>query len=390
MSEWWTHPEGGARPDPWWATPLPVAPDPGPARGPDGRPAARRRPRWRTVLVVGLLAGLVGGVLGALLVEDRRDDDAVLGTVQIGAEPASIERAPGSVADIARQLLPSVVSVELADGTGSGFVISDAGYVLTNHHVIAAAGSEGRIEVSFGDGERVGAEVVGSSPSYDLAVLRVDREGLPAVVLGSSATVAVGDPVVAIGSPLGLAGTVTSGIVSATDRAVSAGGQGEASFINALQTDAAINPGNSGGPLVDSAGQVVGVNSAIATAMGVPQSGNIGLGFAIPIDQARRTAEQIIATGRAQYPVIGARLAMTTGEGAQIAPDDGIVAGGPAERAGLRAGDVVVAIDGRLVESAEELIVAIRARQPGDSVELMIRRGGREQTVGVELDAQVG
>jgi putative serine protease PepD len=201
--------------------------------------------------------------------------------------------------------------------------------------------------------------------------------------------VAVGDPVVAVGSPLGLDGTVTSGIVSAVNRPVSAGGQGEASFMNAVQTDAAINPGNSGGPLLDAAGRAIGVNSSIATLGSLGgQGGSIGLGFAIPIDQAKRTAEQIIRDGEATYPIIGASLdVQDPRRGATIGA---LVADGPADQAGMREGDVVVAIDADPVRTAEELIVAIRSRQPGDTVELTFVRGGQKSSVTVTLDSAVG
>jgi putative serine protease PepD len=289
-------------------------------------------------------------------------------------------------------VLASVVSVGAGDGTGSGFVISDDGYIVTNHHVVRDADT---IELAFSDGSREEAEIVGSSASYDLAVLRVDRDDLTPVVLGNSANVAVGDPVLAIGSPLGLEGTVTSGIVSALDRPVTAGGQGEQAFINALQTDAAINPGNSGGPLVDVEGRVIGVNSAIATLGFSGASGSIGLGFAIPIDQARRTAEQIIATGVAQYPVMGVRLDPSYDEpGARIAADTdespGVVRNGPAERAGMRPGDVIVAIDGHPVSTPDELVVLLRTRQPGDEVTLRYVRDGVEAEVSLTLDSETG
>jgi putative serine protease PepD len=203
------------------------------------------------------------------------------------------------------------------------------------------------------------------------------------VTLGSSGGLQVGDTAIAIGSPLGLTGTVTSGIVSALNRPVTAGGQGEGSYINAIQTDAAINPGNSGGPLVNGLGQVIGVNSAIATLGIGGTSGSIGLGFAIPIDTAKRIAEEIIATGTSSTPVIGVRLDMNyTGSGARI---EGVNPGGPAEAAGVREGDVVTKVDGRVVEDATALIVAIRAKAPGDALTLTIDRDGEEQDLTVTL-----
>jgi putative serine protease PepD len=204
--------------------------------------------------------------------------------------------------------------------------------------------------------------------------------------------VAVGDSVIAIGSPLGLSGTVTLGIISAKNRAVTAGERGsENSFINALQTDAAINPGNSGGPLVDSTGSVIGVNSAIAT-LGTSfgsQSGSIGLGFAIPINQARKTADQLIKNGKATYPVLGVSIDMNfDGDGALISTlDNSVLPGGPAAKAGLKAGDVIIKFDERTITSAEELIVAIRAKSVGDKVELTYTRNGVSATATVVLNA---
>jgi putative serine protease PepD len=305
-------------------------------------------------------------------------------------EAQAPSRAPESVAGIADAALPSVVAIATDTGTGSGFIVSDDGYVVTNNHVIAdAAASGGDVVVTLHDGREEPAVIVGRSPAYDLAVLDLDLTGLPALPLGSSSDVTVGDPVVAVGSPLGLDGTVTSGIVSAVNRPVTAGGQGEASYMNAVQTDAAINPGNSGGPLLDAAGRAIGVNSSIATlgAFG-GQSGSIGLGFAIPIDQAKRTAEQIIREGEASYPIIGASLDVQSQQrGATIGA---LVANGPAEQAGLAEGDVVVAIDADSVRTAEELIVAIRSRQPGDTVELTYLRDGQKGSVTVTLDSAVG
>jgi putative serine protease PepD len=290
--------------------------------------------------------------------------------------------------------MASVVSVEAGSASGSGFVISDSGHILTNNHVIAEA--PGSVELVFGDGLRQVAEVVGTSPTYDLAVLLVDRDDLVPVVLGDSSDLAVGDPVLAIGSPLGLEGTVTSGILSAVNRPVTAGGQDETAFINALQTDAAINPGNSGGPLVDGSGRVVGVTSAIATLSLSPTAGSIGLGFAIPINQARLTAEQIIEHGEAVYPVMGVRLDPAFGgPGARVAADGedgpGLTPGGPAESAGITPGDVILELNGRMVRTAEELVVVLRAHQPGDAVTLRVRTGeGTEREIELILDSAVG
>jgi len=253
------------------------------------------------------------------------------------------------------------------------------------------------ITVTFVDGSEQDATIVGRTSDYDLAVLKVDVEGLTPLLLGDSDAVVVGDPVVAVGAPLGLAGTVTTGIVSALNRPVSAGeatDSDDQAFINAIQTDAAINPGNSGGPLVNGAGEVIGINSAIAQPPGSLSTvgGSIGLGFAIPSNQVRRTAGQLIETGSATYPIIGVLLDQRySGEGVQVSSDvqDGrqpVTADGPAERAGIHPGDVILAIDGRPVTDPDELIVAIRARTPGDTIVLHVRSGSSERDVRVKLD----
>ncbi|HEX2497796.1 MAG TPA: trypsin-like peptidase domain-containing protein, partial [Actinomycetes bacterium] len=279
-----------------------------------------------TAAVAALVVGGAAGGLAGYYVADRQNDQVHDSSVSLDAPPArGLERAPDSIAGIADAVLPSVVKIEVSgigrEGTGSGFVIRDDGYILTNNHVVAAADDGGLLQVRFGEARPVDASIVGRDPRTDLAVIKVmEGAGLTAATLGNSDGVVVGDPVVAIGSPLGLAGTVTSGIVSAKNRTVIAGGaeSEESSFISAIQTDAAINPGNSGGPLVDSRGQVIGVNSAIATlgeGIGGEQPGSIGLGFAIPINDARRIAEQLIADGTADHAVIGVALDMRFEDG---------------------------------------------------------------------------
>lgn len=379
--------------------------DAGPLAGLDsfGRPIRQRRRRGRVVpvwalaltVVASLLAGGVGGVLGAEWLDHRRPDDAALPLAPVDA---GTDAELTGVAAIAEAVLPSVVAVEVrtaaGGGTGSGFVLRADGYLLTNDHVVAEAADGGEIVAVFADGSEEPAELVGHTSEYDLAVLKVEREGLTPLVLGNSDAVVVGEPVVAIGAPLGLASTVTTGIVSALNRPVTAGDPQAPAFINAIQTDAAINPGNSGGPLVNARGEVIGINSAIAQAPGTSQltTGNIGLGFAIPSEQARRTAEQLIETGRATYPVIGAMLDVRyVGEGVQVAEEaqEGtppLTPDGPADRAGIEPGDIILAIDGRPVTAADELIVAIRARAPGDAVVLTVRDGDDEREVRVVLD----
>ena len=368
-----------------------------------GRPLVERpgqqRPRTGTLLagalVVALVAGAAGGGIGAFLANRQdtsvTDPGASLGAVTTG----SLSRPPESVAGIAQRVLPTVVSIQVQSGssgdTGSGFVLRADGYILTNNHVVAAAATTGQIDVQFNDGSTSPAKIVGRSPSYDLAVLKVSRTGLPVAVLGNSDSVVVGDQSIAIGSPLGLAGTVTSGIISAKNRPVSTGeGDGtDRSYLSAIQTDAAINPGNSGGPLVDGQGRVIGINSAIATlSAGTGQSGSIGVGFSIPINQARRVAEQIIRTGFATYPIIGAGLDQTyTGQGVRVRE---VAAGGPAANAGLKPGDVILSADGITLSRPEELIVAIRTKQPGDVIRLHYLRGGKPGDVSIVLGSTKG
>jgi putative serine protease PepD len=350
-------------------------------------------------LAIAMVAALFGGMAGAFLMSRADGGDVSLPPAPVG----SSVRASGSIADIASRILPSVVTIKVEGpagaGTGSGFVMRQDGYILTNNHVVDAAGAKGKITVLFSDGRSSDATVIGHDESYDLAVVRVDRRNLPVLVLGASQAVRVGDPVIAVGAPLGLDSTVTSGIVSALNRPVTAGGAGasSASFINAIQTDAAINPGNSGGPLLDMAGRVIGVNSAIARVASSDtldgQSGNIGVGFAIPSDQVRKTAEQLIASGKATHPVIGVLIDTTyEGEGVRIAsaPQNGsapITKGGPADKAGLRPGEVIIKFDGRPVTGPDEFVVAVRAKSVGDTVELTVRRGSTERTVRMTLQA---
>jgi putative serine protease PepD len=291
------------------------------------------------------------------------------------------------------------VSTASESGTGSGFVLDAAhGYILTNNHVVTAEGSTtaSSILVVFQDGTQVPGKVVGRDASYDLAVVKVNARGLHQLTLGDSDAVQVGDPVVAIGAPLGLDGTVTTGIVSALNRPVAAGAGNSPAFINAIQTDAAINPGNSGGPLVDAAGHVIAVNSAIARAPSSTSStaGSVGLGFAIPSNQARRTAQELIRTGKAEHPVIGAALDRTyPGPGVRVSAQPGtngapaVTKGGPADQAGIKAGDIITTINGRPVSQPDQLIVAIRAQTPGATVTLTVLRGKSQRQVHVRLSA---
>jgi putative serine protease PepD len=358
---------------------------------------------WPVVSVLALVIGVLGGVLGGAAYENLHHHSTE-GQVSGGlADSGTESRAPlpsrnHSVASVAQRLLPSTVQV-LAEyqgkkdgATGSGFVLDRSGHYITNNHVVSdAAEHDGPIEIIDQNGDEYAAKVVGRSPTYDLAVLYVKGgPSLPPASLGSAQVLRVGDQVVAFGSPLGLSSTVTSGIVSALNRPVTTSDTGSSSYINAVQTDAAINPGNSGGPLVDLTGRVVGVNSAIATTGGsTGPSGSIGVGFAIPIDQVKITADQILRTGEARYPVIGATV--DTSESSEVgAKILKVNSGGPAERGGLRKGDLVTYVAGEKVPDGIALIVAIRAHQPGDTVPFTVRRGSSEMRLAITLGSQVG
>ncbi len=337
-----------------------------------------------TSLIVGGVAGLGGYLIGTGIDQGSTNQSIELPVAQV--TDAAIE---AEISAIAEAVLPSVVSIliEAGDqsGSGSGFVVQSNGYILTNNHVAAPAANGGELTVIFDNGDKAKATIVGRNTSYDLAVLKVDKTGLPTAVLGDSSQVKVGELAIAIGAPLGLNGTVTAGIVSSLDRPVTAGGSSELAFINAIQTDAAINPGNSGGPLLDGAGRVIGINSAIATLAGSPnaETGSIGLGFAIPINTAKRIAEEIIATGDSNTPIIGVVLNTAyTGEGAEVGE---LTADGPAQAAGIKAGDVITALNGRQVADSTELVVSIRSYDPGDTVDVTFTRNGQTRTVSLTL-----
>ena len=348
--------------------------------------------RWAGLAALALVAALLGGGV-ALAGNNLLHGGSSLGSAVPAPGPGSTARPEGSIAKIAADALPSVVTIRIktaqgASGTGSGFVIDQQGHVLTNNHVAAAAGSTGTISVELNNGNSLPATTVGRDASYDLAVLKVDATDIPPLEFGASKDVVVGDGVIAVGAPLGLDATVTSGIVSALDRPVAAGDASDQSYINAIQTDAAINPGNSGGPLLDMNGRVIGVNSAIARIPGSTSDsgGNIGVGFAIPSDQAAKTAQQLITTGKADHPALGVRVDPTfTGDGARLA-SGGVQPGSPAAQAGLQDGDVIVEFEGKRVPDADSLIVAVRSRSVGDTVRMKVQRGG--QTVDISLTLQ--
>ncbi|MEF2527052.1 MULTISPECIES: trypsin-like peptidase domain-containing protein [Streptomyces] len=385
--------------DPWQAGAFSVPDQGAAARG----TVVRLRHAVALGLGIALLAGGIGGWLGVLA---ERRSSTRLELPQAAAE--SNDRAPGSVAGIAATALPGVVTLHVrgsgggsgGGGTGTGFVLDGQGHILTNHHVVAGAKD---VTVTFSTGESTTASVVGRDSGYDLAVVRVTGvRGLKPLALGNSDGVRVGDPVVAIGAPFDLSNTVTAGIISATGRPITAGGDkdgSDISYVDALQTDAPINPGNSGGPLLDAQGRVIGINSAIRGAEKTGsdrQSGSIGLGFAIPVNQGKRVAEELIRTGRATHPVIGVTLDMQyTGAGARVgAQGEGgrpaVTPGGPAARAGVRPGDVITEVDGVRVYGGDELIVKVRARRPGDPLRLTLLRDGREQTVRLVLGSAEG
>ncbi|MER5746078.1 trypsin-like peptidase domain-containing protein [Streptomyces sp. NPDC002225] len=392
--------------DPWGAPGQPLT-NPGP---PSGAGAGRKKSRGGSLLVGGLLLALVaGGIGGGIGAYIERNG----GLTRVELPQASRDtggRAPDSVAGIAASALPSVVTLHVSgsteSGTGTGFVLDSSGHILTNNHVVAPAGRGGRITVTFSGGETARGEVVGKDSGYDLAVVKVSGvSGLKPLPLGNSDNVRVGDPVVAIGAPFDLSNTVTSGIISAKDRPITAGGEkgdgSDISYVDALQTDAPINPGNSGGPLVDAAAHVIGINSAIRAADSSAseeggQAGSIGLGFAIPINQGKRVAEELINTGKATHPVIGVTLDMKyAGDGARVGAKGAggtpaVTPGGPGAKAGIRPGDVITEVGGRRVHSGEELIVKIRAHRPGDRLELKLTRGGKDLSISLTLGSASG
>jgi S1-C subfamily serine protease len=291
-----------------------------------------------------------------------------------------------------QRVMPSVVSLDVTSAnsgaTGSGVVIDQGGYIITNNHVVTAAGGSPDIKVYFSDGSTAAAQVVGTDPLTDLAVVKVDKTDLTVVSLGDVNTLSVGDPVVAIGSPLGLRETVTSGIVSALNRAVRVGGENGNPdvVVSALQTDAAINPGNSGGALVDSAGALVGITSSIATLSSSSASGSIGLGFAIPVDTARDVAQQLISSGKAVHATMGLSMRDVTDgaqDGAYVAQ---VIPRGPAARAGITEGDVITSIDGAAMTGADDVTLAVNAHKPGDTLSVTYIRAAASTTVKVTLD----
>ena len=299
-----------------------------------------------------------------------------------------------SIKDIAAKVLPSVVSISVTtptgSGTGSGSVIqsdSTKSYIITNNHVITDAVSSGTVKVELKSGEKVTATIRGRDIAYDLAVLQISKGNLPVMEIGDSSKVVIGDLSIAVGSPLGLSGTVTSGIISALNRPVTTGNSSSTeSYIDAIQTDAAVNPGNSGGPLVNGQGQMVGVNSAIASLAdsASSQAGSIGLGFSIPVNQAMRVAREIIETGKSTRPLMGVNIDPTfTGVGGKIIA---LTTGGAADKAGIPVNSVIRGIDGFVINSDVEAIVRIRSYAPNSTVSVLVDLpSGGQQTFSVKL-----
>ncbi|MEU7014274.1 trypsin-like peptidase domain-containing protein [Streptomyces sp. NPDC046385] len=394
-----------------WPPAPPVTPSWGaPAQPVPEAPRRRAGGLVAAVLVAALVAGGVGGGIGYWAASQRDDDPTASTTVSSGDSPASFKRDPGTVAAVAAKALPSVVTIQAKSGgtdgeggTGTGFVYDKEGHIVTNNHVVASAAEGGTLSVTFSNGKTYDAEVVGRAEGYDVAVIKLKNapSNLTPLALGDSDRVAVGDSTIAIGAPFGLSNTVTTGIISAKNRPVASGdgASGKNSYMSALQTDASINPGNSGGPLLDASGAVIGINSAIQSAgsgYGQSQAGSIGLGFAIPVNQAKNVAEQLIKTGKPVYPVIGATVNMQDkGEGATIAPQGSggtpsVTPNGPAAKAGLKAGDVITAFGDHPIDSGPALISEIWTHKPGDTVKITYERGGKTATATVTLGERTG
>ncbi|MFD9866292.1 S1C family serine protease [Streptomyces niveus] len=411
----------GSAPDAGWPPPPPPPAQPSYGGGGGGwgePPASGHRPARKrpggliaAVLAAALVAGVVGGGIG-YWAADRNDDSVGGGSTTVSAADApALKREAGSTAAVAGKALPSVVTITAQaqggdGGTGTGFVYDKEGHILTNNHVVASAADGGDLTATFSNGKEYAAEVVGRAEGYDVAVLKLKDppSGLKPLALGNSDKVAVGDSTIAIGAPFGLSNTVTTGIISAKNRPVASGdgSSDKNSYMSALQTDASINPGNSGGPLLDARGAVIGMNSAIQPSGGGGggggggQSGSVGLGFAIPINQAKNVAEQLIKTGQPVYPVIGATVSMAEGgDGATISGDGGggtpaVSPDGPAAKAGLKSGDVITKFNDVPIDSGPTLISEIWTHKPGDKIKITYTRDGKESQVEVTLGERKG
>ncbi|MFJ4568153.1 S1C family serine protease [Streptomyces caelestis] len=360
------------------------------------------------ILVAALAAGGLGGGLGYTLAKNN-DESSGSTTVSASTSGGDVKRDPGTVAGVAAKALPSTVTIEAESnsgegGTGTGFVFDKQGHIVTNNHVVAGAVDGGKLTATFPSGKKYDAEVVGHAQGYDVAVIKLKNapDDLKPLTLGDSDKVAVGDATIAIGAPFGLSDTVTTGVISAKNRPVASsdGSGSQASYMSALQTDASINPGNSGGPLLDAQGNVIGINSAIQSTgnggFGTGQSGSIGLGFAIPINQAEYVAQELIKTGKPVYAKIGASVSLDDrSDGAQITEQGAggaapVEPGGPAAEAGLKPGDVITKLDDRVIDSGPTLIGEIWTHKPGDKVTITYERGGKQHTVEVTLGSRIG
>ncbi|KFG72309.1 S1C family serine protease [Streptomyces mutabilis] len=377
------------------------------------QPPAPKAGRGRGGLVAGLLiaalvAGGLGGGLGYTLAENN--DETGSTTVSASDTGGSVKRDAGTVAGVAAEALPSTVTIQAEGsngegGTGTGFVFDKQGHIVTNNHVVAEAVDGGKLSATFPNGKKYEARVVGHAQGYDVAVIKLENapSDLKPLPLGNSDKVAVGDSTIAIGAPFGLSNTVTTGIISAKNRPVASSdgsGSSKASYMSALQTDASINPGNSGGPLLDAQGNVIGINSAIQSTsnggFGTGQAGSIGLGFAIPINQAEFVAKQLIRTGKPVYAKIGASVSLEeTTNGAKLTEQgvngsEPVEPGGPAADAGLKPGDVITELDDRVIDSGPTLIGEIWTHKPGDQVTVTYERGGKEHTTELTLGSKLG
>ncbi len=373
------------------STPAPPAPA-SPAAGVAAEPPRRGLGLIFLVSVLtALLAGSLGGTLGYVFAQHGGGHPALGGGGGNASTGTAAQRPPDSLAGAVKKVLPSVVTVKVGTSSGgslgSGFIVSSDGYVITNDHVVE--GIKGSAQIMFSDSTTSTAKLVGTEPESDVAVLKLDKGGVTPVQFGDSDQVAVGDPVLAFGSPLALTNTVTEGIVSALDRTIEAAEPGGPTrYYASIQTDAAVNHGNSGGPLVDSAGRVIGINSVIKSLGSDSESaGNIGLAFAIPINQAKRIAQDIIDTGRARRTVIGAQLSnsyQNPNGGVEITT---VTGGGPAGNAGLKPGDVVLRLQDVPLDQPGDLIALVRKYPPGAAVKVDYQRDGAVRTTQVTLTA---
>ncbi|MFF7074222.1 S1C family serine protease [Streptomyces pseudovenezuelae] len=390
---------GGAGPTGVWGAGY-QQPAPKPKNGRGGLVAA--------ILVAALVAGGLGGGLGYTLA--KNNDNGSSTTLSASDSGGSVKRDAGTVAGVAQRALPSTVTIEAEStngegGTGTGFVFDTQGHIVTNNHVVADAVDGGKLTATFPNGKKYDAEVVGHAQGYDVAVIKLKNApgDLKPLTLGNSDQVAVGDSTIAIGAPFGLSNTVTTGIISAKNRPVASsdGSGSNASYMSALQTDASINPGNSGGPLLDAQGNVIGINSAIQSTSGgglggTSQSGSIGLGFAIPINQAKYVAQQLIKTGKPVYAKIGASVSLEDSTGGAKITTEGaggsapVEAGGPAAKAGLKPGDVITKLDDHVIDSGPTLIGEIWTHKPGDKVKITYERDGKTRTVDLTLGSRTG